>query len=109
MLGNVMNRRCLAFFIGLSLVAAASPAAAQPLGPPEGYKLDPEFTETSPDRATTLEQYAREDADGGYRWQFWIRRGDKVSLLDPEPAGYPAGFRFTNDSKWLVRMQKTGS
>ena len=32
-----------------------------------------------------------------------------ASPADPEPADYPAGFRFTNDLKWLVRMQKTGS
>src|SRR5690349_16911305 len=108
MLGNVMNRRSFALFIGL-LLAATSAAAAQPLAPPEGYKLDPEFTEKAPDGTATLEQYAKDDADGGYAWQFWIRRADKLSLLDPEPADYPAGFRFTNDSKWLVRMQKTGS
>jgi len=34
-------------------------------------------------------------------------------LLNPgentELAGYPAGFRFTPDSQWLVRMQKLGA
>ena len=109
MLGSAMNRRCFASLVVLLLLAAASTAAAQPLVPPEGYKLDPEFTETSPDRATTLEQYAKDDPDGGSSWQFWVRRDNKLSLLDPEPVDYPAGFRFTNDSKWLVRMQKTGS
>jgi hypothetical protein len=94
--------------MGLLLVAAVRTAAAQPL-PPEGYKLDPEFTEKSPDGTITIEQYARDDAHDGYRWQFWVRRDDKLTLLDPEPADYPAGFRFTNDSRWLVRMQKTGS
>ena len=37
------------------------------------------------------------------------RAGDKLTLLKPEQQDYAAGFRFTNDSRWLVRMQKTGS
>jgi hypothetical protein len=41
-------------------------------------------------------------------WQFWVRRGDMLIRLKPD-AAYPAGFRFTNDSHWLVRGQKTGS
>jgi hypothetical protein len=38
-----------------------------------------------------------------------VRREGTFTLLDPKPVDYPAGFRFTADSKWLVRMQKTGS
>jgi hypothetical protein len=64
---------------------------------------------TSPDGTTTIEQYARIDADGDYTWQFWARRQDKLTLLKPEQPDYAAGFRFTNDSQWLVRMQKTGA
>jgi hypothetical protein len=30
-------------------------------------------------------------------------------MLEPEQRDYTAGFRFTNDSHWLVRMQKTGA
>jgi len=41
--------------------------------------------------------------------QFWIGRAGKMALLNAEPADYPAGFRFTNDLHWLVRMQKTGA
>jgi len=80
-------------------------AAAQPAAPPAGYKIDPEFTETSPDGATSIEQYLNKDTDD-WKWQFWVRRQGRLTLLDPEPAGYPAGFRFTNDLKWIVRMQK---
>jgi hypothetical protein len=83
-------------------------AAAQPAGPPAGYSIDPEFTEKSPDAAITIEQYVNKDTDD-WKWQFWTRREGTLNLLDPEPADYPAGFRFTNDLKWLVRMQKTGS
>ena len=83
-------------------------AAAQPLAPPAGYNIDPEFTRKSPDGAITVEQYLNKDTDD-WKWQFWVRRQDSFTLLDPEPAGYPAGFRFTGDLKWIVRMQKTGS
>src|SRR5262249_51479585 len=37
------------------------------------------------------------------------RRQDSFTLLDPEPADYPAFFIFSNDLKWIVRTQKTGS
>src|SRR5215831_4250057 len=99
--------------IGLLVVCAIGvsgigTAAAQPAAPPAGYKIDPEFTETSPDGATSIEQYLNKDTDD-WKWQFWVRRQGRLTLLDPEPAGYPAGFRFTNDLKWIVRMQKTGS
>src|SRR6516225_3349280 len=74
---------------------------------PAGYKIDPEYTQTSPDGAITIEQYLNKDTDD-YKWQFWVRGKDTFTLLD-EQADYPADFRFTNDLKWLVRMQKTGS
>jgi len=77
-------------------------------GPPAGYKIDPEFTRTSPDAVITIEQYLNKDTED-YKWQFWVRREGTFTLLDPEPADYPAGFRFTLDSKWVVRMQKTGA
>jgi hypothetical protein len=82
--------------------------AAQPAGPPAGYNINPKFTENSPDGAIAIEQYLNKDTDD-WKWQFWARREGTLTLLDPEPADYPAGFRFTNDLKWLVRMQKTGS
>jgi hypothetical protein len=72
-----MTRNYLAPLIGLVLAAAVGAAAAQAPAPPEGYKLDPEFTETSPDRAITIEQYASNDKEHGYLWQFWVRRADK--------------------------------
>jgi len=63
----------------------------------------------SPDGATTVEQYFRTDKDDNYLWQFWARRSDSMTLLGPEQQDYPSDFRFTADSHWLVRMQKTGS
>jgi len=38
-----------------------------------------------------------------------VRRQGTFTLLDPEPADYPAEFLFTNDLKWIVREQKIGS
>src|SRR5215468_11706405 len=91
-------------------VCSIGTAAAQPAGPPAGYKINPEFTKTSPDGAITIEQYEYENKDtDDYKLQFWVRREGTFTLLDPEPADYPAGFRFTNDLQWIVRMQKTGA
>jgi len=104
-----MTHIYLAPLAALFLVAAVGTAAAQAPAPPEGFKLVPAVTETSPDRAMTSEQYARMDKERGYLWHFWVRRGDKAALLEAEPADYPAGFRFTTDSRWLVRTQKTGA
>ena len=94
--------------IGLLVLCAVGTAVAEPAGPPAGYKIDPEFTRTSPDAVITIEQYLNKDTED-YKWQFWVRREGTFTLLDPEPADYPAGFRFTQDSKWVVRMQKTGA
>lgn len=104
-----MNQNYLASAIGLLLACAVGAVAAQAAGPAADYKINPEYTSTSPDGATTVEQYARISADGDYTWQFWARRQDKLTLLKPEQPDYAAGFRFTSDSRWLVRMQKTGA
>ena len=99
--------------IGLLVVCAIGvcsigTAAAQPAGPPAGYDINPEFTEKSPDGAIASSNTREKETDE-YQWQFWVRWEGTFTLLDPEPADYPAGFRLTNDLKWLVRMQKTGS
>jgi hypothetical protein len=104
-----MRRTYLPAAIVVFLACALATAAAQAAGPPADYKLEAERTLTSPDGATTIEQYAKVDADGDYTWQFWARHGDTFTLLEPEQPDYAAGFRFTNDSQWLVRMQKTGA
>ncbi|UWU69414.1 hypothetical protein [Bradyrhizobium sp. NC92] len=95
--------------LALALTLAASPAFAASV-PPPGYILtdDADLAFTSPDGATRLEQYMKEGEDFDIKWQVWARRGEEMRELKPEQ-GYPAGFRFTADSQWLVRMQKTGS
>ena len=104
-----MNQNYLAFAIGLLLACAVGAVAAQAAGPAADYKISPEHTSTSPDGATTVEQYAKISADGDYTGQFWARHQDKPTLLKPEQPDYAAGFRFSSDSRWLVRMQKTGA
>jgi hypothetical protein len=106
---NVKGR---AFWIGLfvacNIGVGLGAIAAQPAGPPAGYNIDEEFTQKSPDGATTIEQYQNKS---DWTWQFWLRRAGAATRLDqgPEPAGYPADFVFTSDVKWIVRAQKIGS
>ena len=99
-----MNRNYLASSIGLLLACAVGAVAAQAAGPAADYKINPEYTSTSPDGATTVEQYARISADGDYTWQFWARHQDKLTLLKPERPDYAAGFRFTSDSQSAVTV-----
>ncbi|MBH5372728.1 hypothetical protein [Bradyrhizobium glycinis] len=96
-------------WLALVLTLAALPALAGS-GPPPGFTLsdDADLAFTSPDGAIRLEQYMKEGEDFAVKWQVWARRGGEMRELKPEQ-GYPAGFRFTADSRWLVRMQKTGS
>ncbi|MBB4398318.1 hypothetical protein [Bradyrhizobium sp. ERR14] len=100
----------LALGLALALTLTASPALAAS-GPPPGFVLtdNADLAFTSPDGATRLEQYMKDSEDlFEVKWQVWARRGDQMTELKPEQ-GYGAGFRFTSDSQWLVRMQKTGS
>src|ERR1700681_3620639 len=63
---SIMNRNYLAYSIGLLFACAIGTTAAQTVGPTADYKIQPENTSTSPDGTTTIEQYARIDADGNY-------------------------------------------
>jgi len=106
-----LRETCIA--LGLALLTAA-PAFAD--GPSAHFKLNREAPLfISPDKTVWLEQYAKEQKDGGLRYQFWTFDKDHRHpfLLNPgegeDNAGYQAGFRFSPDSQWLVRMQKLGS
>jgi hypothetical protein len=97
----------------LFCLATAAPARAD--GPDANFQLLADETVTSPDRQVRVEQYSADQADEGFLHQFWTFDSDHQhgSLLNPgettEVAGYPAGFRFSPDSQWLVRMQKLGA
>jgi hypothetical protein len=87
-------------------------AAARADGPAAKFRLLEGETVTSPDRQMRVEQYATDLGDEGFLHQFWAFDSDHQhgSLLNLDEgtdlAGYPAGFRFSPDSQWLVRMQK---
>src|ERR1700682_4718649 len=94
------------------LLALATVAPAGADGPRAGFKLDPEATVfTSPDQKVRVEQYSKDRKDGGLLYQFWTFDSDRrhAFLLNPDEgddlAAYAAGFRFSPDSQWLVRMQ----
>jgi len=95
-------------------IATALPARAD--GPGPDFKPS-RFGETftSPDGQIRLEQYYKDMGDAGYLHQFWTfdDKHQNASLLNggetTDKAGYPAGFRFSPNSQWLVRMQKVGS
>ncbi|HEX9213763.1 MAG TPA: hypothetical protein VF901_24885 [Bradyrhizobium sp.] len=96
-------------WLALALTLAAAPALAAS-GPPPGYILtdNADLAFTSPDGATRLDQYMKDGGNFDVKWQVWARHGEQMTELKPEQ-GYGAGFRWTPDSQWLVRMQKTGS
>jgi hypothetical protein len=99
----------------LLLLGIASIAPARAAGPRASFKLDAESTFTSPDRTIRVEQYSKDLKDQGLLFQFWTFDKDHRHpfLLNPgegdDLAGYAAGFRFSPDSQWLVRMQKLGA
>jgi hypothetical protein len=104
-----MKTIALVFSIGLLLTRAAPVMSAQPAGPAADYKIKEEYTSKSPDGATTIEQYYKTDKDENWTWQFWAKRADTATLLGPEQPDYSADFSFTSDSRWAIRVQKTGS
>src|SRR5271169_236981 len=97
------------------LLGTATTAPAGAAGPGNGFKLIPDAPVfKSPDGQLQLEQYAREQKES-YLVRFWTFDRDHrhAFLLNPgegdDQAGYQAGFRFSPDSQWLVRMQKLGA
>src|ERR1700716_1875315 len=88
---------------------------ANAAGPRASFKLNAEDTFTSPDQTLRVEQYSKELKDQGVLYQFWSFDRDHRHpfLLNPgegdDLAGYAAGFRFSPNSQWLVRMQKQGA
>jgi hypothetical protein len=98
----------LGLFVACSIGVCSGAATAQPAAPAAGYQIEEKYTKKSPDGAIAIEQYFNKDTDD-WKWQFWVRRQDTFKLLDPEPADYPADFIFTDDLKWIVRVQKIGS
>jgi hypothetical protein len=110
----MFNHRFRAACTLLWLCVATAPTA-NAAGPRAGFNLNAEHTFTSPDQTLRVEQYSKELKDQGVLYQFWSFDRDHRHpfLLNPgegdDLAGYAAGFRFSPDSQWLVRMQKLGA
>jgi hypothetical protein len=110
----MFGHRILGTWMLLLGIATAAPAWAD--GPGADFKLDREAKIfKSPDRQVRLEQYAKKLEDGSLAYQFWTFDANHrhAFLLNrgegDDPTAYAAGFRFSPDSQWLVRMQKVGS
>jgi hypothetical protein len=113
MSGNWLRETLLLLALAITM---AAPARADNPGPRfKPVAQNVVDTITSPDHQVRVEQYFREAEDDRLLHQFWafdadhqhgvlLNRGEGVDL-----AGYPAWFRFSADSQWLVRMQKTGA
>jgi len=99
----------------LLLICLATPAPASADDPDAKFQLLADATTKSPDGQVRVEQYSAVLGDKGFLYQFWTFNSDHQdgTLLSPgedtDLAGYPAGFRFSPDSRWLVRMQKLGA
>jgi hypothetical protein len=113
MAASWLRRTGLVVLLGLAPVAAACADS-----PGSMFKrLTDEKDFISPDHQVHVEQYSKKTEDDfqPYQYQFWTfdRKRQHGSLLNPgettDVAGYPAGFRFSRDSQWLVRMQKLGA
>jgi hypothetical protein len=99
----------------LAVLAAVAPARAGSPGSELTRLPDADHTFTSPDNQIRVQQYWKKKDEDDRVYQFWIfdEKGQNGALLnrgeDTDVAGYPAGFRFSRDSQWLVRMQKLGA
>jgi hypothetical protein len=108
MSGGWLGRTAILLLVALVTVA---PASAD--GPGRKFKHLTDQAFTSPDGEVRIAQYSRTSGNDVVH-QFWsFDQKQRGSLLNPREgsdlAGYPAGFRFSPDSQWLVRMQKLGA
>src|SRR5262249_4669472 len=92
-----------------------APARAEGPGPDLKFHDEPRNTFTSPDDTLKIEHYSKDGGDDGFSYQFWLFDKDHKNAFllnrdeDKDLAHYPAGFRFSPDSRWLVRMQGIGA
>ena len=111
MSGGWLGRTAILLLVAL---VTAAPASADGAGSELERLPDADHTFTSPDGLVSVEQYSKKD-EYDRVYQFWTFDGklQNGALLnrneDTDLAGYPAGFRFSRNSQWLVRMQKLGA
>jgi hypothetical protein len=101
--------RVIFLLMGAALIHASA-QGSETGGPGPGFRPGSEPPEISPDGSIQVEQFFK--PGDGYIFQFWTfnRHHGHAHLLNSGETGilteYGAGFRFTPDSQWLVRMQK---
>src|SRR5262245_6499364 len=107
MSGGRLGRTAIPLLVALATVV---PARARRPGSELEWLPDADLTFTSPDGQVSIEQYAKKKDEYGLVYQFWSfdEKRQHGALLnhdeDTDLAGYPAGFRFSRNSQWLVRM-----
>ena len=112
MSGGWVGRTAILLLMALVTVA---PASADSPGSELKRLEDADETFTSPDGQVTVEQYQGKKGEDDLVYQFWTfdAKHEHGALLNPgedtDLAGYRAGFRFSRNSQWLVRMQKLGA
>lgn len=108
-----LQRAGLIVLLGLASVTTAG--ADMPGSELTRLNDDKDDTYTSPDGQIVIEQYWRRKGEYDRIWEFWAfdAKHEHGVLLNPgediDVAGYPAGFRFSPNSQWVVRLQKIGS
>jgi hypothetical protein len=96
-------------------LAAVAPARAASPGSELTKLTDPDDTFTSPDGQVIIEQYWKDKAEYDRVYEYWAfdAKHEHGVLLNRDKylddARYAAGFRFSPNSQWVVRMQKLGS
>src|SRR3954466_10750651 len=91
-----------------AVLASVAPARAGSPGSELTRLPDADHTFTSPDNQIRVQQYWKKKDEDDRVYHFWIfdEKGQNGALLnrgeDTDVAGYPAGFRFSRDSQWLV-------
>ena len=96
-------------------LAAVAPASAASPGSEMTKLTDDDDTFTSPDGQVIIEQYWKDKSEYDRVYEYWaFDAGHKHGVLlnrdnYTDDARYPAGFRFSPNSHWVVRMQKLGS
>jgi len=112
MSGCWLGRTAILLLMALVTVV---PASADSPGSELKLLTDADDTFTSPDGQISVEQYQGKKGEDDLVYQFWTfdEKHQNGALLNPgediDRAGYPAGFRFSRNSQWLVRMQKLGA
>ena len=112
MAASWLLRTGLVLLLGFASIATA---CADMPGKEMTRLTEADDTFTSPDGQVIIEQYWKDKGEYDRVYEYWAfdAKHERGSLLNrdqyTDDARYPAGFRFSPNSQWVVRMQKLGS